>query len=84
MAALVVLSGRLSGHTQPGGDLRPTDAQTDGLVDQLRECGFCPQLRNPGALDLVPAPEWEASWKPPTLGLATALEPLAAASGVSA
>ena len=53
MAALVVLSGRLSRHTQPSGDLRPPDAQTDGLVDQLRECGFCPQLGNPGALDLV-------------------------------
>jgi hypothetical protein len=33
MAALVLLSGRLSGHAQPGGDLRPPDALTDGLVD---------------------------------------------------
>jgi hypothetical protein len=33
MAALVVLAGRLPGHAQPGGDLRPPDAETDGLVD---------------------------------------------------
>jgi hypothetical protein len=53
MAALVVLTGRLSGHTQPGGDLWPPDAQADSLVDQLRECRFCSPLRNPGALNLL-------------------------------
>ena len=52
MAALLVLSGRLSGHTQPDGDLRPPDAQVNSLVDQFRERRFCPQLRSPGALDL--------------------------------
>ena len=53
MAALVVLTGRLPGHTQPGGDLWPPDAQTNSLVNQLRECRFCPLLCNPGALDLL-------------------------------
>jgi hypothetical protein len=52
MAALVVLPGRLPGHTQPAGDLWPPDAWANSLVDQLRECRFCPPLCNPGALDL--------------------------------
>jgi len=33
MATLIVLTGRLSGHTQPGGDLWPPDAQANSLVD---------------------------------------------------
>jgi hypothetical protein len=53
MTTLVVLSGRLSGHTQPGGDLWSPDAQANSLVDQLRECRFCSLLRKPGALDLL-------------------------------
>ena len=53
MAALVVLTGRLSAYTQPGGDLWPPDAQANSLVDQLRECSFCPPLRNQSALDLL-------------------------------
>ena len=53
MAALVVLTGSLPGHTQPCGDLWPSDAQANSLVDQLRKCRFCPPLRNPGALDLL-------------------------------
>ena len=53
MAALIVLAGRLPGHTQPGGDWWPPDALANSLVDQLRECGFCPPLCNPGALDLL-------------------------------
>jgi hypothetical protein len=53
MATLVVLAGGLPGHTQPGGDLWPPDTQTDGLVDQLRECRFCSPLCNSGALDLL-------------------------------
>jgi hypothetical protein len=35
MAALIVLAGRLPGHTQPGGDRWPPDAQANSLVDQL-------------------------------------------------
>jgi len=53
MAALVVLTGRLPGHTQPGGDLWPPNAQANSLVDQLRECSFCLPLCDPGALDLL-------------------------------
>ena len=53
MAALVVLTGRLPGHTEPGGDLGPPEAQANSLVNQLRECRFCSLLRNPGALDLL-------------------------------
>jgi hypothetical protein len=52
-AALVALTGRLPAHTQSGDDLWPPDAQANSLVDQLRECDFCPLLRNPGALDLL-------------------------------
>jgi hypothetical protein len=51
MAAMVVLTGRLPGYIQPSGDLWPPDAKANSLVDQLRECRFCPALCNPGALD---------------------------------
>jgi hypothetical protein len=53
MATLVVLTGRLPGDTQPGGDLWPPDAQANSLVDQLRECRIRPLLCHPGALDLL-------------------------------
>lgn len=53
MAALIVLTGGLPGYTQPGRDLGPPDAQVNSLVNQLRECRFCPPLRNLGALDLL-------------------------------
>ena len=43
MAALVVLTGCLPGHTQPGCGLWPPDAQANGLIDQLGERRFCPQ-----------------------------------------
>jgi hypothetical protein len=33
MTALIVLAGRLPGHTQPGCDLWPPDAQANSLVD---------------------------------------------------
>jgi len=33
VAALVVLAGRLSGHTKLIGDLWPADTQADGVVD---------------------------------------------------
>jgi hypothetical protein len=53
MTTLVVLTGRLPGDAQPGGDLWPPDTQANGLVDQLRECRICPTLCNSGALDLL-------------------------------
>jgi hypothetical protein len=34
VAALVVLARRLPGNSEPGGDLRPPDAQADGVVNQ--------------------------------------------------
>jgi hypothetical protein len=34
--------GRLAWSPQPGSDLGPPDAQANSLVDQLRECHFCP------------------------------------------
>ena len=52
MAALVVLTGRLPGHTQPGGDLWPPNAHRNRLVNQFGERRFCPPLSNPGALNL--------------------------------
>jgi hypothetical protein len=33
MAALVVLTGRLPGYAEPGGNLWPADAQADSLLD---------------------------------------------------
>jgi hypothetical protein len=39
MTTLVVLAGRLPGHAQPGGDLRPPDAEADSLVNE--HCEFC-------------------------------------------
>ena len=58
MATLVVLAGRLPGHAQPGGDLRPSDAQADGLVDQYREFGLGFLLHGPGALDPLKHLRW--------------------------
>jgi hypothetical protein len=51
VAALVMLAGRLSGHAKPGSDLRPSDAQADGVIDQNREFRLRLLLRNPGARD---------------------------------
>jgi len=53
MTALIVLTGRLPGHTQPDGDLWPPDAETNSLVNQLHQRRFCFPLCNPGALDLL-------------------------------
>jgi hypothetical protein len=71
VAALVVLTGRLPAHTQPGGDLWPPDAQTNSLVNQLGECRFCPPLCNPVALDLLqhlggshPGSRLHLAWRP--------------------
>jgi hypothetical protein len=51
MSALVVLTGRLPGYTQPGGDLRPPDAEADSLIDQLREFRLGLPLCSPGPLN---------------------------------
>jgi len=51
VAALVVLAGRLSGHAQSGGDLRPSDAQDDSVVDQDPQLRLCFLLRGPRVLD---------------------------------
>jgi hypothetical protein len=51
MTALVMLTGCLSGHTQPEGDLRPSDTQAHSVINQNRELSLCFQLYDPGALD---------------------------------
>jgi len=51
VAALIVLAGCLPGHAKLGGDLRPSDAEADGVVDQRRKLSLCRLLRNPGAPD---------------------------------
>ena len=51
MSALVVLSSCLPGHGKPSGDLRPSDAQADGMVDQHREFRLCLVSRETGMLD---------------------------------
>ena len=51
VAAQVVLAGCLPGHPEPGGDLRPPDAQADRLVHQHREFGFCLPPGESGAFD---------------------------------
>ncbi len=58
VATLVMLAGRLPGHAEPSGDLRPSDAQADGMVDQDREFGLCLFLREPSALDLLQYLRW--------------------------
>jgi hypothetical protein len=51
MAAFVVLTGRLPGYAEPGGNLWPSDAQADSLFDYLREFRFGLPLSGPGALN---------------------------------
>jgi hypothetical protein len=51
VAALVVLAGRLPGHTEPGGDLRPSDAHADRLIRQHREFGLCLLPGESGSFD---------------------------------
>ena len=53
VAAPVVLAGRLPGHTEPGGDFWPPDAQADGLVDEHCEFHLCCLPREPDAFDPV-------------------------------
>jgi hypothetical protein len=51
MAALVMLTGRLSGHPQAECDLRPSNAQDHSVIDQDRKLALCLLLHNLGALD---------------------------------
>jgi hypothetical protein len=53
-----MLAGRLSGHAELGSDLRPSDAEFDGVVDQRREFGLCLLLCNAGALDPLQHLRW--------------------------
>ena len=53
MAALIVLPCRLSGDSEPGGDLWPADALLDGVVDERHQFRLCLVPRLPGALDLL-------------------------------
>jgi hypothetical protein len=51
VAALVLLAGRLPGHSAPGSNLWPSKAQSDSVIDQHHEVYLCLTLRDPGALD---------------------------------
>ncbi len=51
VAALVLLTGRLPGHAEPGGNLWPANAQVDGVIDQHRKVCLRLPLRDPSALD---------------------------------
>ena len=51
VAALIVLAGRLPGHAELSGDLRPSDPEANGVVDQRCKLRLCLLLRNPGVLD---------------------------------
>jgi hypothetical protein len=51
VAALVLLASCLPGDSEPSGDLRPSDPDSDGVVNQLRKVRLCLLLRNPGVLD---------------------------------
>jgi hypothetical protein len=64
MAAPVMLTGRLPGHTQPGGDLWPPDAQVDGVVDEHREFRLCRLPREPGAPDPLQHLGWRQLGNP--------------------
>ena len=58
VTALVMLAGGLPGDTELGGDLRPSDAEFDGVVNQCREFGLCLLLCNAGALDTFQHLQW--------------------------
>ena len=58
MAALVVLAGRLPGDSELGSDLRPADAEFDGVVDQRCEFGFCLLLCSTDVPDPVEQLRW--------------------------
>jgi hypothetical protein len=53
VATLVVLACRLSCDTEPVGDLWPSDALIDGVVNERREFRLCLVPRVPGVLDLL-------------------------------
>jgi hypothetical protein len=51
MAALVVLAGTLPVHAKPAGDLRPSDAEADGMVHEERQLGLRLLLHDPDPPD---------------------------------
>ena len=51
VSALIVLAGCLPSHFKPEGDLWPSGAQADSMVDEHREFGICLVPREPGTLD---------------------------------
>ena len=51
VTALIVLASCLPGHAKLDGDLRPSDAEADGVVDERRKLRLCLLLRNPGSPD---------------------------------
>ena len=53
VATLVVLACRLSGDAESVGDLWPSDALIDGVVDERREFRLCLVPRVPDVLDLL-------------------------------
>jgi hypothetical protein len=53
VATLVVLACGLSGDAEPVGDLWPSDALIDGVVDERREFRLYLVPRVPGVLDLL-------------------------------
>ena len=53
VAALVLLAGSLPGYAEPCGDLRPADAQADGVVDEQGQFRFRLLLRDAHTLDAL-------------------------------
>ena len=61
VSALVVLAGCLPGHPKPGGDLRPSNAHADRLIDQRYEFGLRLVPAESGAFDPLQHPSGEDS-----------------------
>ena len=80
VAALIVLAGCLPGHVKLGGDLRPSDAEADGMIDQYRKLRLCPPAAQPGRARSPPAPQNETSGEPAAPGEAV---PLMLAGGLA-
>jgi hypothetical protein len=51
VSALVMLARRLPGHFEPESDLRPSDAEAYGMVDEHRQFRLGFIAREPGTLD---------------------------------
>jgi hypothetical protein len=58
VTALVMLAGGLPGDTELDGNLRPPDAEFDGVVDQRCEFGLCLLPCNAGAPDPLQYLRW--------------------------